>query len=312
MKTIRMMNFKGNLVVIVGPTGSGKTDLGISLASHYDTEIISTDSRQIYKGMEIGTAQPTHEQLKAVKHHFIACVDIDTHYNCATFERDALQILDGLFQDHDTVIAVGGAGLYVDALCNGIDELPDADMNLRAELLSKMNSHGLSCLLEQLRKMDPKYYDKVDKNNPARIMRAVEVCIQTSRPYSELRSGIRKERDFNIIKIGTQWPRDVLYDRINRRVDIMIADGLVEEAKKLYEYRNLKSLQTVGYRELFEYFDGKISFDRAVELIKRNSRHYAKRQMTWFGRDCDIQWYPPDRIDDIIGWIDTKKRSVLR
>ncbi len=307
MTIIPTMNINRHLVVVVGPTGSGKTDLGVSLAEHYGTEIISTDSRQIYRGMAIGSAQPSPEQMYRVKHHFIACVDIDKRYNCAMFETQALQRLDELFAGHDTVIAVGGAGLYVDALCEGLDDLPDADMALREKLQADLHDNGLECLVERLRILDPEYYENVDRRNPARILRALEVCIQASRPYSELRRRQTAQRDFNIIKIGVQRPRELLYSRIDRRVDIMIEQGLVDEARALYPFRNLKSLQTVGYKELFEYFDGTISFEQAVELVKRNSRRYAKRQMTWFSRDEKIQWFAPENISEIISWIDLQK-----
>lgn len=307
--TVRMMNTKRFLVVIVGPTGSGKTDLSIKLASHYGTEIISTDSRQIYKGMKIGTAQPSDEQLQQVKHHFIACVDINTHYNCATFEREALDKLGELFLKHEVVIAVGGAGLYVDALCDGMDDLPDADMELRARLQVQMQEKGLDALFRQLQELDAEYSRVVDRHNPARVLRAVEVCLQTSRPYSEFRKGETKRRDFDVIKIGVQRPRDVLYKRINERVDEMVRQGLVGEARAFYPFRNLKSLQTVGYKELFEAFDGNISEEEAVELIKRNSRRYAKRQMTWFGRDDRIHWFEPHDVDKIISHIDEQTKT---
>lgn len=307
--TVRMMNTKRFLVVIVGPTGSGKTDLGIELASHYGTEIISTDSRQIYKGMKIGTAQPSNEQLQHVKHHFIACVDINTHYNCATFEREALDKLGELFLKHEVVIAVGGAGLYVDALCDGMDDLPDADMELRARLQVQLQEKGLDALFRQLQELDAEYSRVVDRHNPARVLRAVEVCLQTSRPYSEFRKGETKHRDFDVIKIGVQWPRDILYKRINERVDEMVRQGLVGEARAFYPFRNLKSLQTVGYKELFEAFDGNISEEEAVELIKRNSRRYAKRQMTWFGRDKRICWFEPHDVDKIISHIDEQTKT---
>lgn len=307
MTTFRTMSTNRRLVVIAGPTGCGKTDLGIALALRYGTEIISTDSRQVYKGMKIGTAQPSDEQLQQVKHHFIACIDINTHYNCATFERQSLQKLDELFERYTTVIAVGGAGLYIDALCDGMDDLPDADMELRGRIRTELQENGLDALVERLRVLDPEYYNIVDRRNPARVSRAVEVCLQTSRPYSEFRKGTVRRRDFDVVKIGVQRPREELYRRINDRVDIMLREGLVEEARALYPYRNLKSLQTVGYKELFDYFDGMSSLDEAVELIKRNSRRYAKRQMTWFGRDERIRWFAPENIGGIISYIEENK-----
>ena len=292
------------LVFIVGPTGSGKTDLSIAVARHFGAPIISADSRQFYKGMAIGTAQPTAEQLAAAEHHFIATHDITEHYSCGRYEADALELLERLFGRHPVVVAVGGSGLYADALCHGMDSLPDADPGLRSELVRRMEEKGLDDLLTELRERDPEYYSKVDRSNPRRVMRALEVCLQTGRPYSELRKGGEQERGFRIIRIGTQLPREALYDRINRRVDAMMEAGLEQEARALYPRRELNSLQTVGYREMFEWFDGTTTREEAVELIKRNSRRYAKRQTTWFGRDQNIVWFDPADTDGIIKFIE--------
>ncbi len=291
------------LIVVVGATGSGKTDLSIRLARYFDAPILSTDSRQIYRGLPIGTAQPTAGQLAAAEHHFIATHDITENFSCGEFEVQALALLDRLFASHDTVIAVGGSGLYVQALCEGMDDLPHADVQLREELNRRLDSEGLGSLLEELRRLDPEYYDKVDRNNPARVLRALEVCLQTGRPYSSMRTGERRKRDFRIVKIGIEMDRDVLYDRINRRVDAMVADGLEEEARAVYRFRNLNSLQTVGYKEMFEYFDGAISFEEAVDLIKRNTRRYAKRQMTWFRRDGGIHWFSNGEFDAVVKYV---------
>ena len=294
------------LLVVVGPTGSGKTDLSIRLALHYGVPILSTDSRQVYRGMPIGTAQPSVDQLQAVEHHFIASHDLTDNLNCGEYEVQALARLEELFADHDWVVAVGGSGLYVRALCEGMDDLPQADEPLRRELVHRLAEEGLGALAEELRELDPEYCRTADLNNPARVMRALEVCLQTHIPYSRQRTGERRPRPFEIVKIGIDLPRDVLYDRINRRVDRMLADGLEAEARALYPYRELNALKTVGYREFFDYFDGRIGYDEAVELIKRNSRRYAKRQLTWFRRDSEIRWFAPDDDAAIIAYVGSK------
>ena len=292
------------LIVIVGPTGSGKTDLSIRLALHYRAPILYTDSRQVYRSMPIGTAQPTDEQLKTVEHHFIASHDIKDRLNCGEYEVQALACLEKLFAQHDDVVAVGGSGLYVRALCEGMDELPQADEALRRELERRLADEGIGALAAQLRELDPRYYEEVDRSNPARVVRALEVCLQTGRPYSAQRTGVRRERPFRIIKIGVDLPREVLYDRINRRVDAMVAEGLEAEARRLYPHRELNALQTVGYREFFDCFDGRVTRDEAVELIKRNTRRYAKRQLTWFRRDPEIRWFSPTDDGKMIRYID--------
>lgn len=296
------------LLVVVGPTGSGKTDLSIRLALHYAAPVLSTDSRQVYRGMPIGTAQPSDGQLQAVEHHFIASHDLKDNLSCGEYEVQALARLEQLFTTHDYVVAVGGSGLYVRALCEGMDDLPQADKSLREEMDRWLAEEGLGALAEKLRELDPEYYQIVDLNNPARVMRALEVCFQTSMPYSRQRTGVRRDRPFGIVKIGIDLPREVLYDRIDRRVDQMLADGLEAEARALYPYRALNALQTVGYREFFDYFDGRIGYDEAVELIKRNSRRYAKRQLTWFRRDPEIRWFRPDDDAAIREYIGSEAR----
>lgn len=281
---------KKTLVVIVGPTGSGKTDLAIEVARHFGTEILSTDSRQFYKGMPIGTAQPSAEQLAAVKHHFIADRLPEQELSAGGYEREALERLGDLFEHHNVVIAVGGSGLYIDALCYGFDDLPSDTAPIRAELMQRLESEGLEVLVEELRARDEAYWQVVDRCNPARVIRALEVCIASGRPYSEQRTATRRSRPFRTVKIGLLWPREELYDRINCRVDIMICEGLEDEARSVSHLRNLSSLQTVGYREFFDHFDGKITRQEAIDLVKRNSRRYAKRQMTWFRRDESIHW----------------------
>ena len=300
-----MSTKRGTLIVVVGPTGSGKSALAVTLAQHYCAPIISTDSRQLFRGMAIGTAQPTAEELAAAKHYFIADREVEDDFNCGRYEVEALELLEGLFAENDYVVAVGGSGLYIQALCDGMDNLPEADEAIRGQLKLRLESEGLEALADELRRLDPVYAEEVDICNPARVMRALEVCITTGRPYSEQRSGSRAERPFNIVKIGTDMPREELYDRINRRVDMMVADGLIEEVRAMYPKRHLNALQTVGYREVFDHFDGKCSLEESIELIKRNSRRYAKRQMTWFRRDERVGWFSPKDVDKIVEFIDS-------
>lgn len=300
------------LTVVVGPTGSGKSDLAVGLAAKYGAPIISTDSRQVYKGMRIGTAQPTKSQLAATPHYFIADREPTERFTCADFEREALTLLDGLFRVHSHVVAVGGSGLYIDALCDGVDPMPDIDQALRNELSDRLVRDGLEPLLDLLLEKDPAFYEVMDRRNPARVQRALEVCLQTGRPFSEARTGVKTVRPFGITKIGIDMPRPELYARIDARVDEMMKAGLENEARALYPLRHLPALQTVGYSELFDHFDGLytddkentlspgLSLARAVELIKRNSRRYAKRQMTWFRRDPAIRWIKSDEIADLL------------
>ncbi|WP_300904481.1 tRNA (adenosine(37)-N6)-dimethylallyltransferase MiaA [uncultured Alistipes sp.] len=293
------------LIVVVGPTGSGKTDLSIRLAQHYGAPILSTDSRQVYRGMPVGTAQPTPAQLAAVEHHFIASHEVTDELNCGSYEVQALACLERLFASVDCVVAVGGSGLYVKALCEGMDDLPQADAAVREELARQLEREGVEALTERLRALDPVYWEQVDRRNPARVVRALEVCLQTGLPYSAQRTGRRRARPFSIVKIGVDLPREELYARIDRRVDEMIAQGLEAEARAMYPYRRLNALQTVGYRELFDYFEGRTGYDEAVELIKRNSRRYAKRQLTWFRRDGEVHWFAPGQLDEMIACIDS-------
>ena len=294
------------LIVIVGPTGSGKTDLSIRLAQHYGAPIISTDSRQVYRGMPIGTAQPTEEEQALVEHHFIASRDVEDELSCGQYEVEALACLERLYAKHDVVIAVGGSGLYVKALCEGMDDLPEVDPALRERLNKRLTEEGVDALAEELRTLDPAHYAVMDRKNPQRVVRALEVSLQTGRPYSEFRTGERRKRSFEVIKIGVTMPREELYERINRRVGMMLDAGLEEEALRMLPHRELNALRTVGYREMFDYFDGKCTLAEAADMIRRNTRHYAKRQLTWFGRDKEIEWFRPDDLGAVIQWIDKK------
>lgn len=305
--TTTMSSKRGTLIVVGGPTGSGKSALAVEIAKHFRAPIISTDSRQMYRGMAIGTAQPTAEELATVKHYFIADREPEDDFNCGRYEVEALALLDRLFEENKYVVAVGGSGLYIQALCSGMDALPEADDELRCGLKARLENEGLESLFAELQRLDPAYAEVVDRCNPARVLRALEVCISSGRPYSEQRSGTTTERPFHIIKIATDMPRDILYDRINRRVDMMVEDGLIAEAERMYPKRHLNALQTVGYREVFDYFDGKCSLEEAIELVKRNSRRYAKRQMTWFRRDSEFRWFAPSDVADIIAYVESQE-----
>lgn len=294
-----------NLVVILGPTGIGKTDLSIDIAKNFNTEIISSDSRQVFKELKIGTAVPTDDQLKKVKHHFIGNKSIYDYYNASMFEVEVLDTLKDLFENLDFVIMTGGSGMYINAVCDGIDYLPTIDQKLRDDLIKKHQEEGIESIRLQLKMLDPVSYTKIDLKNPKRMLKALEVTIQTGKPYSSFLLDTKKKRDFNIIKIGLQRDRDELYERINIRVDQMVEEGLIEEAKRFYKDRHLNSLNTVGYKELFDSFDGNVSQEKAIELIKRNSRHYAKRQISWFSRDKEIVWFHPEKEEKIIEFINT-------
>lgn len=284
------------LLVLTGPTASGKTALAIRWAERLRTEILSADSRQFYREMRIGTAAPTPDELRRVPHHFVQHLSIHDSYNVYRYEQDALALLEKLFQNHENVILCGGSGLYIDALCNGIDLLPDPDPELREDLHRMLRENRVEEFHQMLKEKDPEYYEVVDRNNPVRMVRALEVCIQTGQPYSTLRKQQAKERPFQIIKYAITLPREVLNERINRRVDRMMEEGLEAEARQLYPLRHLNALQTVGYRELFDHFDGKCTIDESVEAIKAHTRQYAKRQMTWFKRDSDYRWISPEEM----------------
>lgn len=287
------------LIVTLGPTASGKTGMAIELAKHFHTEIISADSRQFYREIPIGTAAPTAEQMEKVPHHFVGQRSITEDYNVSQFEKEVLELLSEKFQKKDVMIMVGGSGLYIDAVCKGIDDLPDPDPELRKDLNQLFESKGITDLQELLKELDPEYYEQVDISNPKRLLRAIEVCKQADKKYSELRLNQPTERDFRIIKIGLEVPREQLIKQIHHRTDEMMKHGLLEEAKSMLPNRNLNALNTVGYKELFAYFDGEWTLDEAIEKIKTNTRRYAKRQMTWFKRDKDIKWFSPDNLQEI-------------
>lgn len=291
------------LITVIGPTASGKTDLAIAIAKRCATEIISADSRQIYKGMAIGTAAPDDRQLAEVRHHFIAVKEPGDYYSAAQFESDAIALLGDLFRSHDTVVMVGGSMMYVDAVCNGIDDIPTVDAETRAFILDKYAKEGLDRLAAELKLLDPEYYATADIKNPKRVMHALEICYMTGRTYTSFRTQTHKQRPFRIVKVGLTRDRAELYDRINRRVDQMMADGLLDEARRVYPQRACNSLNTVGYKELFKYFDGEWTLPFAVEKIKQNSRIYSRKQMTWFKRDAGIRWFHPDQEAEILAYL---------
>lgn len=291
---------KKTLFVIVGPTAIGKTATAIRIAQELGTEILSCDSRQFYKELNIGVARPSDEELAAVKHHFIANLSIHDNYNVSMYEHDALALLDDLFATHDTAVAVGGSGLYVDALCQGITEMPDPDPEIRAELKKRLQDEGIESLRSQLRLLDPEYYEQTDIANPLRIVRGLEMYLTTGTPFSQIRKSEIKKRTFDIVKIGLTCPRDELYSRINLRVDEMVRNGLEEEARNLLPFRQLNALNTVGYKELFDYFDDKITLEQAIADIKTHTRRYAKRQITWLQRYSDIQWFDRKNLLNIL------------
>lgn len=294
------------LIIITGPTGIGKTTTGIALARHLNTEIVSADSRQIFKELNIGTAVPSKKELKAVKHHFIHSHSIHENYNASKFETEVLALLEELFQHHNQIIMVGGSMLYINAICKGIDTMPDADPEIRQLLKNRLETEGIESLRLQLRKLDPKYYSKVDLKNPVRIIHALEICLMTGKPYSTFLSNPNKDRPFNILKIGLNCDREELHNRINTRVDDMEKAGLEEEARKVYAFKHLISLNTVGYREWFAFFDGNITRKDAIELIKRNTRRYARKQLTWFRKDPEMNWFEPQQTTEIIQFVENK------
>jgi len=292
-----------SLVVILGPTAVGKTGVSIELAKWLQTEIISCDSRQFYKEATIGTAKPTQEELKAIPHHFINSRSVSEPYNAGAFATDAVALLDQLFKKNDTVLMTGGSGLYINAVCNGFDNLPEANEDIRKQLESILLKEGINGLGELLKKHDPVFYHQVDKANPHRMIRALEVCLISGLAYSSFRKGEKTNRNFEVIKTGLCLERKELYDRINDRVDHMMIEGLLEEVKSLVSYKQLNALQTVGYKELFDHLEGKTTLEEAISLIKQNTRRFAKRQLTWFRRDTTTEWFNPSQVKEIKQYI---------
>jgi tRNA dimethylallyltransferase len=301
-----MMEKKPVLIVILGPTGVGKTSISLKLAELLDCPIISSDSRQFYNELKIGTAAPTEEELERVKHYFIGSHSIHDEYNAGQYEQDVMQLTAKIFTQGNAALLVGGSMMYIDAVCNGMDDIPSVPVEVRDGWLKVFEENGLEYIQRQLQELDPSHYQQVDLKNPKRILHALEICSVTGKPYSALRTGLKKERPFQIIKIGLNRPRAELYERINLRVDVMMADGLLEEAKQYFEYRHLNTLNTVGYKEIYEYMLGNWTLEHAVEMIKQDSRRYAKRQLTWFNRDSEIHWFHPDDEDQIIDFVNKK------
>lgn len=293
-----------SLVTLIGPTGVGKTALSLRIAEHLGSPIISSDSRQLYRDLPIGTAAPTSEQLARVKHYFVGTLGLTDYYSASQFETDVLALLAHLHTSIPHVLMTGGSMMYIDAVCKGIDDIPTVTPAIREAVYKQFEEEGLAPILAELKDSDPKHYDEVDRQNYKRVIHAVEICRMTGKPYSSFRTNTVKERPFRIVKIGLTRNREELYERINQRVDQMMEAGLLEEARKVYPYRSLNSLNTVGYKELFNYFGGEWTLELAIEKIKRNSRVYARKQMTWFKHDAEIRWFHPDEEDAIIAYLD--------
>lgn len=291
------------LIVLIGPTGVGKTALSLRVAEELSTEIVSADSRQLYADLKIGTAAPTPEQLNRVPHHFVGTLQLTDYYSAAQYEAEVLKLLEELFNQHQAVVLTGGSMMYVDAVCKGIDDIPTVDEVTRKVMLERYETEGLEQLCKELRLLDPEYYHIVDKKNPKRVIHALEICYMTGKTYTSFRTQQKKVRPFHIIKIGLTREREELYHRINKRVDEMMADGLVDEAKSVFEHRHLNSLNTVGYKEIFNYLDGTWELPFAIEKIKQNSRIYSRKQMTWFKRDESIRWFHPDQEEEVLAYI---------
>jgi len=298
-----MKNF---LIVLLGPTCVGKTDISIEIARHFNCEIISADSRQFYMEMKTGTAVPTDLQLNTIRHHFVRFLSVKEYYSASLFERDVLELLGRLFKRRNIVLMSGGSGMYIDAVCNSIDDIPDVDTSIREKYTSKYREEGIESLRIALKLLDPDYYSKADLKNHKRIIRALEICETTGRPYSSFLTNKKSERDFIIIKLGLKRDRKELYERINLRVDKMTEAGLEDEARGLFKMRNLNALNTVGYKEFFDFFEGKISREKAIELIRRNTRRFAKRQITWWSKDREIRWFQVEEVEAMVEYIESR------
>lgn len=294
------------LIVITGPTAVGKTQLCLDIARHFDIPIINADSRQIYKELSIGTAKPSAEDQQAVKHYFVSTMSLQDYYSASLFESQVTDLLDTLFKTSDYALMAGGSMMYIDAVCDGIDDIPTIDDETRATMKQRLKDEGLQKLCEELQRLDPEYYEIVDRQNPKRVVHALEICTMTGQTYTSFRKREKKDRPFHIVKIGLNRDREELYNRINARVDEMMQKGLLEEAKELYPMRESNALNTVGYKELFEYFNGRWSLEEAVERIKGNTRRYARKQLTWYKKDPQIHWFHPDQKKEIIDYIITE------
>jgi tRNA dimethylallyltransferase len=282
------------LIVITGPTAVGKTELCLDIAKHFGIPIINADSRQIYRDLKIGTAAPTEEQLRQVRHYFVGTLGLTDYYSASMYEEQVMQLLDELFQTSDYALMSGGSMMYIDAVCNGIDDIPTVDEKTRTELKKRLADEGLEALCEELHQLDPEHYEVVDKKNPRRVIHALEICHMTGRTYTSFRTSIRKNRPFRIVKIGLTRDREIIYDRINKRVDLMMQAGLLDEARHLYHLRHLNALNTVGYKEMFTHMDGTLTLEEAIERLKGNTRRYARKQLTWFKRDPEVTWFSPN------------------
>ncbi len=300
------------LAVIAGPTAVGKTQTAIGIAQYFNTEIISADSRQIYREMKTGTAAPSAKQLSAVRHHFIGNRSVHEYYNASMYEFEVIDLLSRLFEKHNLVVMTGGSGLYIDAVCKGIDDLPTVDHEIRTRLKSEFLQKGIDWLRQQVKNADPEYYMKADTSNPKRLLKALEIFTMTGKPYSSFLTKQKKVRNFSMIYIGLNMPRDILYNNINSRVEYMISQGLVDEARQLLPFRHLNALNTVGYQEIFDYLEGKTSLDEAIDLIKRHTRQYARRQLTWFRKNREMKWFEPHETEAIINYIIEFQKSIER